>query len=323
MVLDSGVPGGSALGRFGRNPTIEAQAIVDELPAGLVGVETQQESGVAPFLSYEQDDAELRIGTTPLGFPEKDITAKARGEMRLSNETLLGIEVEREAVTDSIVSFAGTRDPVTGAYWGQVMRLRAGIDFSYDERGDGFYGTLAVARYDGHNVPDNRSYEANLGGYLLLSETARSRLTLGSNINYQRYDNNQNFFTFGQGGYFSPQGFLSIGFPIRYTYRDDRLDLTATATPGYQSFNQDAVPVYPTDRGAQAELDALRVLNPDVRAYFDRLSKTGGAFSAGVTGSYAVSAGTRITGDVLYDSFGNYNEFRSLIGLRQQIGSGN
>ncbi|MFX9638751.1 cellulose synthase subunit BcsC-related outer membrane protein, partial [Acinetobacter baumannii] len=85
--------------------------------------------------------------------------------------------------------------------------------------------------------------------------------TAGLNINYQTYGNNQNFFTWGNGGYFSPQTFLSLGFPVNYTYESPRLDVKGSFTPGFQSFSQDRANLYPTDDAAQAQLDALKTQN--------------------------------------------------------------
>ncbi|HQS71556.1 MAG TPA: cellulose synthase subunit BcsC-related outer membrane protein, partial [Novosphingobium sp.] len=122
------------------------------------------------------------------------------------------------------------------------------------------------------------------------------------------------------GGYFSPQSFLSIGFPINYTLETDRISAKANLTPGFQSFSQDETALYPTDPALQANLDALKDLNTDVRARYDSLSRTGFAISAGGELYYKVSPNTQVGGNVSFTSFGQYEELRSLIGIRQAIG---
>lgn len=320
VVIDSGRPTGSGLSRFGQNATAEAQAIVDEERAVLEPAQTQQSSGVAFTLGYADSTVQVEGGTTPLGMGETKATFRAAITPELAPGMQAKAWAERKPVTDSIVSYAGTRDPVSGERWGQVMRTGGGAGFSYDRNGSGVYGEVAYNQYRGTNVRNNRGIEANVGGYLRLIKGQRSQLTGGINANYQTYDNNQNYFTYGHGGYFSPQSFLSIGFPINYTLNSETLDIKANLTPGFQSFSQDETALYPTDPALQANLDALKDLNTDVRARYDSLSRTGFAISAGGEVYYKVSPNTQVGGNVSFTSFGQYEEFRSLIGIRQAIG---
>lgn len=320
VVIDSGRSTGSGLSRFGQNATAEAQAIVDEERAVLEPAQTQQSSGVAFTLGYADSTVQVEGGTTPLGMGETKATFRAAITPELAPGMQAKAWAERKPVTDSIVSYAGTRDPVSGERWGQVMRTGGGAGFSYDRNGSGVYGEVAYNQYRGTNVRNNRGIEANVGGYLRLIKGQRSQLTGGINANYQTYDNNQNYFTYGHGGYFSPQSFLSIGFPINYTLNSETLDIKANLTPGFQSFSQDETALYPTDPALQANLDALKDVNTDVRARYDSLSRTGFAISAGGEVYYKVSPNTQVGGNVSFTSFGQYEEFRSLIGIRQAIG---
>lgn len=321
VALDSGVPSRSGQARFGRNATAEAQAIVDAVPTPLVLAETQHAAGVAPSLFYAGDRVDARIGVTPLGFEYQEVTGRLEARPQFGANTSGRAWVERVAMDDSILSYAGTRDPVTGAFWGQVMQTGGGVSLSWDQAGNGVYGDVAYHEYRGRNVADNDSVQANIGGYLLLHQGAQDRFVAGANFNYQAYDNNQNNFTFGHGGYFSPQTFLAVSFPLRYIHTDDRWEVELQAAPGYQSFDQDQTAIYPTDAAAQAQLDALKQINTDVRSYYDALSQTGFAFSGRGRASYQVSPRTRIVGDLGYDTFGIFNEFTSTIGIRQQLGS--
>ena len=322
VVIDAGRPNGSGLARFGRNATPEAQAIVDELPSPLVDADSQHASGAAFSAGYKDDLVEIEGGTTPIGMGKTRATFRAAVTPKLSENVRAGAWAERKAVTDSVVSYAGTRDPVTGERWGQVMRTGGGLSLSYDRDGSGVYGEGRYYRFTGTNVSSNRGFEANVGGYLRAWSNRRSSLTVGLNVNYQGYDKSQNYFTFGNGGYFSPQSFISVGFPVSYTLEDERFDVRASFTPGFQSYSQDATPLYPTDPAAQAELDALKALNDDVRSYYDSISKTGFALSAEGSAYYKIGPNTRIGGEASYNTFGTYDEFRSLLGVRQSFGSG-
>ncbi|WP_260926365.1 cellulose biosynthesis protein BcsC [Novosphingobium sp. 9] len=319
-VIDAGRPTGSALARFGYNATAEAEGIVAAEPSALTNAQTQNDSGVAFAAGYESDAAKAEIGTTPIGMGQTKLTFHAEANPKVSQDVRLSAMVERQPVTDSIVSYAGTLDPVTGERWGQVMRTAGGAGFSYDHEGTGVYVQGRYYSFRGDNTPNNSGYEGNVGGYVRAYRDQHSSLTVGLNVNYQSYDKSQNYFTFGNGGYFSPQRFISVGFPINYKYNNDKFDVSASLTPGFQSYSQDESALYPTDVTAQAALEALKAEDNDVRADYDSLSSTGFALSAAGSVYYRVSPNTRIGGEASYNTFGSYDEFRSMLGVRQSFG---
>lgn len=329
-VADSGRPTGSGLARFGRNPTPEAYAIVNEAEAELAAADTQQASGVAFSVGYESDAVQLEAGTTPLGMGKTKFAGRAGVSPKVGENTRISAFVEHKPVTDSVLSYAGARvttlDPVTGEAeqgqrWGQVMRTAGGLGLSYDRDGSGVYAEGRYYRLRGENVRRNHGIEANIGGYLSAYRDQHSNVSVGLNVNYQAYDNSQNYFTFGNGGYFSPQSFISVGFPLTYNFEDERIETHANFTPGFQSYKQDATNIYPTDDAAQGELNYLKTQNNDVRSYFDSISQTGFAMAAGGSLYYRVGGATRIGGEANYSTFGSYNEFRSMLGVRQSLGS--
>lgn len=322
-VIDAGRPTGSGLARFGRNATPEATAIVAEEESDLSDADSQHASGVAFSAGYTSDAIQAEVGTTPVGMGKTKVTFRAAATPKLSDAVRASAWAERKPVTDSVVSYAGTRDPVTGERWGQVMRFGAGGGLSYDRNGNGVYGEARYYRFNGTNVEKNTGFEANVGGYLRAYRGRTDSLTVGLNVNYQGYDKSQNYFTFGNGGYFSPQSFISVGFPINYQMEDERFVGRASFTPGFQSYSQDESLLYPTDSAAQATLDALKAENNDVRSYYDGISKTGFALSAEGQLYYKLGGSTRIGGEASYNTFGSYDEFRGMLGVRQSFGSTN
>lgn len=359
VVLDAGAPASSGSARFGGNGISEAAAIVGQVAPRNIGADTQHASGVALSAAYKSPLVHLEAGVTPLGFGKSKATWYAAATPRFSSTASGKIWIERQPVKDSILSYAGAdnpagdaqleqavnaiaadadaRDPVTGqrlrdtpglfgSYglgerWGQVMKTGGGMSFSYDRNGSGFYGDASFHRYRGLNVRRNYGIQLNLGGYMRFYEGDASSLTGGINVNYQDFDNNQNFFTFGHGGYFSPQSFLSVSFPVRYTYEGSRWEVRGNFAPGYQSYDQEEANLYPTSDAAQGVLNSLKQLNSDVRSTYDSISKTGFALSADGSIYYRVSPTTRVGGQMGINTFGNYDEFRSLIGIRQSLGA--
>ena len=322
VVLDSGEAARSGLARFGRNPTAEAIGIVEQLPSDLSRAETQNASGVALSAGYENKLVKVDAGTTPVGFEKIQFAGGITVTPRFSRYSTGRVWLERRPVTDSVLAYAGTVDPVTGTLWGAVMKTGGGASYSYDKNGGGIYADGSYYGYRGFNTAKNNSIQANVGGYLRAFRDGSSNVTAGINVNYQNYDNNQNYFTFGNGGYFSPQSFLSVSFPVHYTYKQGALEVNADAAPGYQSFNQDAALIYPKDPTAQAILNDLKAENDDVRSEFDSLSKTGFGLTVGGSAYYGIDPATRVGGQVSFNTFGAYKEFRSVFGIKRQIGRG-
>lgn len=360
IVLDAEAPAASGAARFGGNAISEAAAIVGQVDARNAAVGAQHASGVALSASYKSPLIQLEAGTTPLGIGDTKAVWYAAVTPRFSSVASGKIWFERQSVKDSVVSYAGARNPATdaqlvqaasvtvaqagardpvtgqrlldvpglfgpygmGERWGQVMRTGGGLSFSYDRDGTGFYGDGSFHRYRGDNVRRNWGYQLNAGGYVRLYRGDNSSLTGGINVNYQDFDNNQNFFTYGHGGYFSPQSFLSVSFPFRYAYDGNRWEVRGNFAPGYQSYDQEAANLYPTSDAAQALLNQLKLVNGDVRSTYDGISKTGFALSADGAIYYRVSTSMRVGGQMGINTFGNYDEFRSLIGIRQSLGGG-
>ncbi|MAF27948.1 MAG: cellulose synthase [Croceicoccus sp.] len=319
--IDAGTPEYNSLLGFGRNGLLQARGIIAEEEAELINAGPQHASGVAVSVKYKSDIVEVDVGSTPLGFDHVEVQGGVAVTPSLSPYSSGRLWFERRPVTDSVLSYAGTYDPVTGAEWGSVMRTGGGASFAQERNGSGFYADVSYFEMDGHNVRNNNRLQVNAGGYLQAMGTANSVLTVGINGNYQAYANNQNNFTFGHGGYFSPQHFLSVSLPVRYRYEKNALEVTGHLSPGYQSYEQDAEPFYPTDPAAQGELDALSMLNSDVTAYHDASSETGFGINLGGSFWYDLNGQTRIGGELDLNTFGEYNEVKTVFGLKQSLGA--
>src|SRR5690606_12068143 len=103
--------------------------------------------------------------------------------------------------------------------------------------------------------------------------------TTGLSLTGIHYRNNQNHFTYGSGGYFSPQNFYSLAFPLGWAHRGERWAYALRGAVGVQHFKQDAVDYCPADDGMQAALLATAADFADDGAFlptaFEGSSETG------------------------------------------------
>lgn len=320
VVLEAGAMSRSALARFGTNATAQALGVVAKEPAQLAPAGRGGASGVGLTVTGSAGGVTAEAGVTPLGFERVNVTGRVALEEKLAPGTTVSLYAERKPVTDSVTSYAGSRDPVTGKAWGSVMRSQVGAALASDWNGSGYYVQANGRTYDGQSVKANRAAEINAGAYVASYRTNLMSLTLGANVNFSGYRYNQNYFTFGYGGYFSPQNSAAVSLPIILRAEQAKWRLELNVAPGYQIFNEAAAPVYPTLPNQQALLNQEKALNPDVLAQYDSTGRHGFAVSGGLSGDYAITAAQRLNLGVTYDTFGPYNELQVMLGLRQAFG---
>ena len=121
-----------------------------------------------------------------------------------------GLSLSRRPVTDSLVSFAGARDARSGLEWGGATANGGRLQLSYDNGDYGVYGYGGLHKLVGNHVESNSRAEAGTGVYWYLLNDDSRQLTAGLSLTGISYDKNQGNFTYGNGGYFSPQNFFSI-----------------------------------------------------------------------------------------------------------------
>jgi tetratricopeptide (TPR) repeat protein len=193
----------------------------------------------------------MAAGTSPQGFPVHNLIGGIR--FRPLNG-MFTFQAVRDSVKDSLLSYAGAFDPGTGLHWGGVVSNTGTARFeSTPASGDvykrfGEYASGSYSYLQGANVPNNWDVAGNAGFYWQVVQG----LTLGVNANAMHYNRNLNFFSFGQGGYFSPQQYELASIPISWYSRHPRFEYEVRFSGGIQHFEQDASPFYPVLPGAAA-----------------------------------------------------------------------
>jgi len=186
---------------------------------GCTGDLHQQDSGVSIGLGWYDETWRMDIGTTPLGFAVEDWT----GGVQYSGDVgplWLTATMSRRALDDSLLAFAGARDPRTATTWGGIRATGVSLGLGYDQGGaNGVWSRLDVHRLSGENVPDNTRVRAMGGIYHKLINRDDERLSLGISSLAMHYDRELGGYSLGQGGYYSPQRYVSLALPVNYTAR--------------------------------------------------------------------------------------------------------
>jgi Flp pilus assembly protein TadD len=206
----------------------------------------QRAQGTSLAIGWRGQATQWDVGTTPLGFPVQDIVGGVRlsGDLEPIGWTL---DLSRRALSTSLLAYAGTEDPRTGKTWGGVRTNGVSLGLSYDK--GGFYGiwsSLQAHRLTGKNVESNDRLRLMSGIYFRLIDKPNQRLRVGSNAMYWHFKENLSGYTFGQGGYYSPQQYLSYSIPINFAQRWGDWSFYTEASASYSWVKEDDADYFPT-----------------------------------------------------------------------------
>ncbi|TCV95579.1 cellulose synthase subunit BcsC-related outer membrane protein [Biostraticola tofi] len=280
----------------------------------------QKASGAEVNLSLSGDSYKGDIGTTPLGEDLTSLVGGLQWSPSLSNFSKLIFTAERRAVTDSLLSYVGTLDRLSGKRWGQVTKNGGSIQYAYDDGDAGLYAGIGGYSYLGENVPGNTGITSSAGFYVRPYRDTNSEVKTGINVTFMDYSKNLSYYSLGQGGYFSPQNYISVSLPLDYTQKYDDWNLTVGGSVGYQSYSQDKSAFFPNNPDLQADMERMVARGYAESAYYDASSQNGVSYNVHANGSYQINPRMSIGGQVGYDTFGDYSESTAQVFFKYLLG---
>ncbi|MCE0814520.1 cellulose biosynthesis protein BcsC [Buttiauxella sp. S04-F03] len=282
---------------------------------------SQSAAGVELGMALTGEQYKLDVGSTPLGQDLNTIVGGVQWSPQLTDYLKLILTGERRAVTDSLLSYVGAKDKFIGKTWGQVTKNGGSAQLSYDDGDAGFYAGVGLYNYIGENVPSNDSFTGNAGVYIRPYRADDRELKTGISMTYMDFSKNLSYFSYGQGGYFSPQDYISVSFPVDYSQKFNNWTMSVGASLGYQSYSQDESPYFPTDSTAQSLLELLAANGFAKEAWYSGSSENGMGYNLRAAADYKVNKDMTIGGQVGYDTFGDYNESTAQLYFRYLLGN--
>ncbi len=307
------------LSRFGAGPVTAL-----DMPTRSPG--SQSSGGVGLGVAYETGQLAVDVGTLPLGFRYNDIMGGVRYRMDMSDQVSLTGDLSRRPVTDSVLSFAGARDARTGEKWGAVSSNGLRLDLTWDDGDFGAYAIGGLHALQGHNVQSNSRLELGGGMYWRIHRTPDAVFTAGLNVTGMGYNKNLRYFTYGHGGYFSPQQFLAMSVPFDWAQRSGRLTYQIKGALGVQYFKEDAAAYFPTSRTRQAaaaqaasDAEAFGEVGTSTTAIYPGQSKTGLGYNLGMAMEYQLHPQLFLGGQLALDNARNYRQFTGGLYVRYAL----
>ena len=250
----------------------------------------------------------LRVGTTPQGFPIRNILGGFR--FRPGNGPIT-LTVDRDSVKDTILAYAGAQDPVSHRIWGGVMANSASATGNFGNEKSGAYFNLGFQYITGQAVQTNNRVDGTLGTYWRLVHTSVGSLSAGVNLFAMHYEKNLRYFTLGQGGYFSPQRFFLFNVPVTWSGRAKRIDYVVATSVGAQSFMEQASPYFPLDTLIQGKAGP----------YYPELSSSGLSYNFDFRAAYQIAENWFLVGYANVNNARFYSQQSAGISIRYSFGA--
>ena len=263
----------------------------DHITSGWVG---------SPMIEFEKEGTTkflFQIGSTPWGsevFPMPTFVAQIENERWRAG-------IHQRPVKESILSYAGIQDPYGSAEWGRIVK--SGISGGYTFTPLPSYWISLDAGFDyywGKDSWENFSLNGNIAFGKTIT-TGYGNLSLGNYIAIEHFDRNSDFFTFGHGGYFSPEFFMTAGPFARISIdKSPTYWLDAQLSAGFMSYQAGGAPIYPLDS--------------DQGGRFDQVNHSGLSYSVQIQGQKLLTSHFAIGGFFGMNKSANFADYT--IGIR-------
>lgn len=207
-----------------------------------------QAQGTSLSLGYQSDSLFADLGVSPQGFKTNNTVGGIRWGMELGKGANLSAEISRRSVAESVVSFAGAADNLTNRVWGGVNKTGGQLGLYSPLAGNfAVYAGLGYYSYAGTNVADNTSNNQSASLIYSLINSESQTMSLSARLSRASFQQNQNWFTFGNGGYYSPQRDVSFGIPVHLAGKTGKLSYEFNIIGSIANTEEASSPIYPTE----------------------------------------------------------------------------
>lgn len=205
---------------------------------------------------YQADRWQWDIGTTGAGMPVTNVVGGVAhtGDWR---DVGYRLEVSRRPLTGSLLAYGGAHDPITGQTWGGVVAT--GVSARASTNVGGFGASLSgnYAALTGKNVRSNTRWQLRAALDRDVWRTPNQLVNLGAALSFWGYARDLSEYSWGHGGYYSPNRYASIALPLEWSGREGKWTWLLRASVSFSSSSSNAMDYFPTDPRLQAQANAL------------------------------------------------------------------
>ena len=210
----------------------------------------QNAAGIGGEVQLAFPHLALAGGYTPYGFLVATFTGRAQWK---PGDGPFTFNFVRDPVKDTELSYSGLRDPGSssasypGNIWGGVIANQGNVQFAHGDAESGLYFGVGGQYLTGYNVEKNIRIDGSGGAYWRLKTVPEyGNLSIGANFFAMHYTHNENAFTYGMGGYFSPQAYFLANMPVSWAgHYETRWHYSVVGSFGVQGFQENLTPLFP------------------------------------------------------------------------------
>jgi tetratricopeptide (TPR) repeat protein len=210
---------------------------------------TRLSGGLEPRLWWQREgwvSWSAELGMTPSGAPLSSALLGSLSRLQQTDGGHWRATLFVRPLRESLLSYVGAVDPYSGQPWGRVRKFGGELAVYQALTPDwGLSADLEAAHYEGDGVADNAGMSASLGLGYALGLDGFDYFTLGPRLSYQVFDENLNHFTYGHGGYFSPQGRFAAGLAAVFQRQGGDYALRGQLYAGWATQHEGAGPCFP------------------------------------------------------------------------------
>lgn len=194
----------------------------------------------------------FELGSTPLnGVIEPLPTFSAQMRQRYWR-----LNIHQRSIDESILSYVGLEDPYSDAEWGRVVRSGGEAEFTFSPFPS--YWLSLKGGYDyywGKNVVGNHTFHSAIAfGRTFSLDTWDFTPSLFLSGNHFQRDTS--FYTFGHGGYFSPEIFYNTGPALKFqTKPGQTFWVEGQISAGAMHYQLNGAPHYPFESGQKGQYE--------------------------------------------------------------------
>lgn len=244
-------------GSLGTNTTAAlraGQTNPNLLPAGFQQNKNQNFEGHLIGVGWRNDDWRVDIGKPVGDFPVDSWVGGVRWSTDLGNSTVR-FDLARRIVGGSVLSSVGAIDPGTGRTWGGARRNGlTGLIYTPLPYDSSFVGIARINSITGKELPSNRELNLQLIYSKEIYSDDYQTVELGMSGFFWKFQRNMRLYTFGQGGYYSPQDFKSYTLPITWTGSRNNWSWRLQGSVGESRSKENPTDLYPNQPEIRAQV---------------------------------------------------------------------
>lgn len=223
-------------------------------PAGLYPVPAGPSQGRGTHVGwgFDGDRQTWDVGVTGIGLPVTNLVGgwQQSGDWR---DWRYQLGVSRRPMTGSLLSYAGAADPITGKVWGGVVATGVSGRLSGDVGPTSVSWSVAQHWLTGRHVLGNQRLSMRWAADQDVYRGPASVVNAGVALAFTRHAHDLSEYSWGHGGYYSPQRLLSLSVPLEWSGRSGAWTWELRGALTWSHSSSAAIAQYPNDPGVQAQ----------------------------------------------------------------------